>query len=46
MATASLLEVRIDEAERKTWFLFEASRKCIYRPERWSKSINIGYHDA
>jgi starvation-inducible DNA-binding protein len=26
VATASLLEVFIDEAERRTWFLFEASR--------------------
>jgi len=27
LATASLLEVWIDEAERRTWFLFEATRK-------------------
>jgi starvation-inducible DNA-binding protein len=27
VATASLLEVWIDEAERRTWFLFEISRK-------------------
>ena len=27
VATASLLEVWIDEAEKRTWFLFEASRK-------------------
>ena len=27
VATASLLEVWIDEAERRIWFLFEASRK-------------------
>ena len=27
VATASLLEVCIDEAERRTWFLFEASRR-------------------
>jgi starvation-inducible DNA-binding protein len=27
IATASLIEVWIDEAERRTWFLFEASRK-------------------
>ena len=27
VATASLLENFIDEAERRTWFLFEASRK-------------------
>lgn len=27
VATASLLEVWIDEAERRVWFLFEASRK-------------------
>jgi starvation-inducible DNA-binding protein len=26
VATASLLEQRIDEAERRTWFLFEAAR--------------------
>ena len=26
IATASLLEVWIDEAERRTWFLFEATR--------------------
>lgn len=26
VATASLLEVYIDETERRTWFLFEASR--------------------
>ena len=28
VATASLLEVFIDETERRTWFLFEASRKA------------------
>jgi starvation-inducible DNA-binding protein len=27
VATASLLENLIDEAERRTWFLFEASRR-------------------
>jgi starvation-inducible DNA-binding protein len=27
VATASLIEVWIDEAERRTWFLFEASRE-------------------
>jgi starvation-inducible DNA-binding protein len=27
VATASLIEVWIDETERRTWFLFEASRK-------------------
>lgn len=27
VATASLLEVWIDEAERRTWFLFESSRR-------------------
>ena len=27
VATASLLENWIDEAERRTWFLFEATRK-------------------
>ena len=27
IATASFLEVWIDEAEKRTWFLFEASRK-------------------
>jgi starvation-inducible DNA-binding protein len=26
VATASLLEVWIDEAERRSWFLFEATR--------------------
>jgi starvation-inducible DNA-binding protein len=26
VASASLLEIWIDEAERRTWFLFEASR--------------------
>ena len=28
IATASLLEVWIDETERRTWFLFEASREA------------------
>ena len=27
VATASLIEVWIDETERRTWFLFEASRR-------------------
>ena len=27
VATASLLEVWIDEAEKRVWYLFEASRK-------------------
>jgi starvation-inducible DNA-binding protein len=27
IATASLIENWIDETERRTWFLFEASRK-------------------
>jgi starvation-inducible DNA-binding protein len=27
VATASLIEIWIDEAERRTWFLFEASRE-------------------
>jgi len=27
VATASLIEVWIDEAERRTWFLFEATRR-------------------
>ena len=27
LATASLIEVWIDETERRTWFLFEASRR-------------------
>ena len=27
IATASLIEVWIDETERRTWFLFEASRE-------------------
>ena len=26
MATTSMLEVWIDEAEKRTWFLFEAGR--------------------
>ena len=29
VATVSLLEVWIDEAERRTWFLFEASRSAV-----------------
>lgn len=28
VATASLLEVWIDEAERRTWFLFETARSA------------------
>ena len=28
VATASLIEVWIDETERRTWFLFEAGRKA------------------
>jgi starvation-inducible DNA-binding protein len=28
VATTSLLEVWIDEAERRTWFLFEATRRA------------------
>src|ERR1700688_5090462 len=28
VATASLLEVWIDESERRTWFLFEAPRRA------------------
>jgi starvation-inducible DNA-binding protein len=27
VATASLIEVWIDEAERRTWFLFESTRR-------------------
>jgi starvation-inducible DNA-binding protein len=27
VATASILEIFIDETERRTWFLFEASRQ-------------------
>ena len=27
VATASMLEIWIDEAEKRSWFLFEASRK-------------------
>jgi starvation-inducible DNA-binding protein len=27
VATASMLEVWIDQAERRTWFLFEAGRR-------------------
>jgi hypothetical protein len=29
VASASLLENGIDEAERRTWFLFEASRRGV-----------------
>jgi len=29
VATASLIEVWIDEAERRAWFLFEAGRKPL-----------------
>ena len=29
VATASLLENFIDETERRTWFLFEASRRAM-----------------
>jgi starvation-inducible DNA-binding protein len=32
VATASLLEVWIDETERRTWFLFETGR----RPPGWN----------
>ena len=28
VASASLLEIYIDETEKRTWFLFEASRKA------------------
>jgi starvation-inducible DNA-binding protein len=28
VATASLLEIWIDEAERRTWFLFETTRQA------------------
>jgi starvation-inducible DNA-binding protein len=28
VATTSLLEIWIDEAERRTWFLFEATRRA------------------
>jgi starvation-inducible DNA-binding protein len=28
VATASLLEVHIDEAERQVWFLYEAARRA------------------
>ena len=28
IATASLIEVWIDETERRTWFLFESSRRA------------------
>jgi starvation-inducible DNA-binding protein len=31
VATASLIEVWIDETERRTWFLFEASRPAMTR---------------
>ena len=29
IATASLIEVWIDETERRTWFLFETSRRAM-----------------
>jgi starvation-inducible DNA-binding protein len=29
IATASLIEVWIDETERRTWFLFEAARQNV-----------------
>jgi starvation-inducible DNA-binding protein len=29
VATASLIEVWIDETERRTWFLFETSRRAM-----------------
>jgi starvation-inducible DNA-binding protein len=29
VATASLLEVWIDETERRTWFLFESTRNAL-----------------
>jgi starvation-inducible DNA-binding protein len=29
IATASLIENWIDETERRTWFLFEASRRAV-----------------
>jgi starvation-inducible DNA-binding protein len=29
IATASLIEVWIDETERRTWFLFEAARQSV-----------------
>ena len=39
VATASLLEVWIDEAERRTWFLFEASRSGE-QPGRYTNSTS------
>ena len=30
IATASLIEVWIDETERRTWFLFEAARQSVF----------------
>jgi starvation-inducible DNA-binding protein len=31
MATASLIQVWIDETERRTWFLFESGGRCDTR---------------
>ena len=37
MATASLIEVWIDEAERRAWFLFETTRRRNRSPtQNWS----------
>ena len=38
VATASLLETFIDEAEKRCWFLFEASRQ----PERSAQAMPLG----
>ena len=35
IATASLLEIWIDEAERRTWFLFETTRRVV----RWLRKL-------
>src|SRR5439155_22247985 len=40
VATASLLEVWIDEAERRVWVLFEASRRAD-TPGRWGEWTRI-----
>jgi hypothetical protein len=40
-ATASFIEVWIDETEKRTWFLFEATRDLtLSRGERSSKEAN------
>ncbi len=42
VATTSLLEVWIDEAERRVWFLFEATRSREYSAESAAAATNRG----